>query len=114
MNWQLILDSIGPIALGAVAGTIPLTLASFSLGLIIAIALALMRISGVAWLSGIARAYISAIRGTPLLVQLFVIFYGLPSIGITIDPWTVEVADPDGAALAQIHFHDVLLGLIQR
>ncbi|WP_413319763.1 amino acid ABC transporter permease [Agrococcus sp. 1P02AA] len=87
MDWQLILDSIGPIALGAVAGTIPLAAASFVLGLLIAIGLALARISGVAWLSGIARAYISAIRGTPLLVQLFVIFYGMPQIGITLDPW---------------------------
>ncbi|WP_072313653.1 amino acid ABC transporter permease [Agrococcus sp. Marseille-P2731] len=87
MNWQLILESIGPIALGAVAGTIPLAAASFVLGLLIAIGLALARISGIAWLSGIARAYISAIRGTPLLVQLFVIFYGMPQIGITLDPW---------------------------
>ena len=38
-------------------------------------------------LSNIARFYVSVIRGTPLLVQLFVIFYGLPSIGIVIDPW---------------------------
>ncbi|MGM1030022.1 MAG: amino acid ABC transporter permease [Actinomycetota bacterium] len=87
MNWQLILESIGPIALGAVAGTIPLAAASFVLGLLIAIGLALARISGIRWLSGIARAYISAIRGTPLLVQLFVIFYGMPQIGITLDPW---------------------------
>lgn len=87
MNWELILESIGPIALGAITGTIPLTLASFGVGIVIAIALALARISGVAWLSGIARAYISAIRGTPLLVQLFVIFYGMPQIGITLDPW---------------------------
>ncbi|GAA1418215.1 amino acid ABC transporter permease [Agrococcus citreus] len=87
MNWELILESIGPIALGAVTGTIPLTLASFSVGIVIAIALALARISGIAWLSGLARAYISAIRGTPLLVQLFVIFYGMPQIGITLDPW---------------------------
>jgi cystine transport system permease protein len=35
----------------------------------------------------VARTYISVIRGTPLLVQLFVIFYGLPSVGITISPW---------------------------
>src|SRR3712207_5191254 len=38
-------------------------------------------------LAGTARAYVSVIRGTPLLVQLFVIFYGLPSVGLTIDPW---------------------------
>ena len=43
-------------------------------------------------LSGIARFYVSVIRGTPLLVQLFVIFYGLPAIGIVIDPWPSAIA----------------------
>ncbi|MBW8763689.1 MAG: amino acid ABC transporter permease [Microbacterium sp.] len=85
--WQLFLDSLGPIALGALLGTIPLTLASFALGLVIAIGIALMRISVNPVLSGIARFYISVIRGTPLLVQLFVIFYGMPAVGLTIDPW---------------------------
>lgn len=84
---QLFLDSFWPIVWGGVSGTIPLALASFALGLVIALGVALMRISGSRVLSGIARFYISVIRGTPLLVQLFVIFYGLPSIGLVIDPW---------------------------
>jgi cystine transport system permease protein len=37
--------------------------------------------------SGIARFYVSVIRGTPLLLQLFIVFYGLPSFGVTLDPW---------------------------
>jgi cystine transport system permease protein len=73
--------------IGAVTGTIPLALASFGLGLLLALLVALMRLSRNAVLSAIARIYISVIRGTPLLVQLFVIFYGLPSLGITISPW---------------------------
>jgi cystine transport system permease protein len=85
--WQLFLNSLGPIALGALLGTIPLALASFALGLVIAIGIALMRISVNPVLSAIAKFYISVIRGTPLLVQLFVIFYGMPAVGITIDPW---------------------------
>lgn len=85
--WQLFLDSLGPIALAGLTVTVPLALASFALGLLIAIGIALMRISVNPVLSGVARFYISIIRGTPLLVQLFVIFYGMPSIGITIDPW---------------------------
>jgi cystine transport system permease protein len=85
--WQLFLNSLGPIALGALLGTIPLALASFALGLVIAIGIALMRISVNPVLSAIARFYISVIRGTPLLVQLFVIFYGMPAVGVTIDPW---------------------------
>ena len=72
---------------GAITGTIPLTLASFVLGLILALLVALMRISRNPVLAGIARFYISVIRGTPLLVQLFVIFYGLPAIGVKLDPW---------------------------
>jgi len=85
--WQLFLDSLGPIAWAGLTVTVPLALASFALGLLIAIGIALMRISVNPVLSGVARFYISIIRGTPLLVQLFVIFYGMPSIGITIDPW---------------------------
>lgn len=86
-EWELFLSSLGPLALAGVTVTIPLAIISFLVGLAIAIAVALMRISEHRVLSGIARAYISVIRGTPLLVQLFVIFYGMPSIGVLIDPW---------------------------
>ncbi|MCI1019281.1 amino acid ABC transporter permease [Microbacterium sp. C5A9] len=89
--WQLFLDSLGPIALAGVTVTVPLALLSFALGLVIAILVALMRISVNPIVSGIARFYISVIRGTPMLVQLFVIFYGLPSIGVTLDPWPSAV-----------------------
>ena len=89
--WQLFLASVGPIALAGLVGTIPLALSSFALGLLIALGIALMRISTRSVVSGIARVYISIIRGTPLLVQLFVIFYGLPSIGVTIDPWPCAI-----------------------
>ncbi|WP_026550327.1 amino acid ABC transporter permease [Arthrobacter sp. Br18] len=87
MDWELLRDSFWPIVRGGLTGTIPLSLASFVLGLALALVLALLRISGRRVLSGIARGYISVIRGTPLLVQLFVIFYGLPSIGLVIPPW---------------------------
>jgi L-cystine transport system permease protein len=87
MDWELISSSLWPLLRGALTGTIPLALASFVLGLGLALVVALMRLSKVRVVSGIARAYVSVIRGTPLLVQLFVIFYGLPSVGVTIDPW---------------------------
>ena len=87
MDWELIASSLGPLLRGALFGTIPLALASFALGLALALVVALMRLSKVRAVSGIARAYVSVIRGTPLLVQLFVIFYGLPSIGVSLDPW---------------------------
>ncbi|MGO4230219.1 amino acid ABC transporter permease [Arthrobacter sp. YAF34] len=87
IHWDLVWSSLGPLLTGAITGTIPLALASFSLGLLLALLVALMRLSRNRLISAVARIYISVIRGTPLLVQLFVIFYGLPSVGITISPW---------------------------
>ena len=87
MDWDLVQTSFWPMLSATFVGTIPLALSSFVLGLALALVVAMMRISGQPVLSGIARFYVSVIRGTPLLVQLFVIFYGLPSIGLTIDPW---------------------------
>jgi cystine transport system permease protein len=87
MDWELVRSSLWPLVRGAVTGTIPLSLASFALGLALALLVALMRLSRVRVVAGLGRAYVSVIRGTPLLVQLFVIFYGLGSIGLRIDPW---------------------------
>ncbi|KAF0815722.1 L-cystine ABC transporter, permease protein TcyB [Bacillus sp. ZZV12-4809] len=80
------MNSFQPLLEGAILYTIPLTLISFICGLALAIFTALARISGNKALGAIARIYVSAIRGTPLLVQLFIIFYGLPTIGVIIDP----------------------------
>ncbi|MCM3708697.1 amino acid ABC transporter permease [Cytobacillus firmus] len=80
------MNSFQPLLKGAILYTIPLTLISFICGLALAIFTALARISGNKALGAIARIYVSAIRGTPLLVQLFIIFYGLPTIGVIIDP----------------------------
>ncbi|MGO2659747.1 amino acid ABC transporter permease [Mycetocola reblochoni] len=91
MDLSLFLDSLGPIALGAITGTIPLALVSFAFGLVLAVVVALARMSPSRWLRWPARAFISVIRGTPLLVQLFVIFYGLPNLGWTLDAWPSAV-----------------------
>jgi cystine transport system permease protein len=90
-TWALIVDSFWPLLWAGLRGTIPLALASFAIGLLIALGIALLRLSANRVLSGIARFYVSVIRGTPLLVQLFVIFYGLPSIGVVIDPWPAAI-----------------------
>lgn len=84
---DLLSRSIWPLARGALAATIPLTLASFALGLAIAILVALARLGESRILRGLASFYVSLIRGTPLLVQLFVIFYALPQLGVVIDPF---------------------------
>ncbi|HCN59927.1 MULTISPECIES: amino acid ABC transporter permease [Mammaliicoccus] len=70
-----------PMLEGLVKYSIPITLATFIIGLILALLTALMRISSSKVLKGIARFYVSIIRGTPMIVQLFIIFYGIPEIG---------------------------------
>ncbi|MEQ1955002.1 ABC transporter permease subunit [Mesorhizobium sp. CN2-181] len=85
-DWlQLMLNSLGPLIWAAFTFTAPLTLLSFGLGLALGLATALVRLFGAAPLVAVARFYVWVIRGTPLLVQLFLIFYGLPSAGITLD-----------------------------
>ena len=84
-------SSLLPLLEGAIYYTIPLTLISFVVGIVLAILTALARISSFKVLNGIARFYVSAIRGTPLLVQLFILFYGLPTVGIVIDPFPAAV-----------------------
>ena len=71
--------------------TIPLTLVSFFFAMIIAVVVALVQYANVPVLRQIARFYIWVIRGTPLLVQLFIIFYGLPSLGIMLDAFPAAV-----------------------
>ncbi|MET0447327.1 MAG: ABC transporter substrate-binding protein/permease [Aeromicrobium sp.] len=84
---DIVKDAAWPMLKKLLIATIPITIVSFIIGLALAIAAALANISGNRILSGIARAYISIIRGTPLLVQLFIVFYGLPEIGIDLAPW---------------------------
>lgn len=80
----ILLDSFFPLLKAGVMFTVPLTIISFFLGMIVAFAVAIIRVSNIRFLSGIVKFYVWIIRGTPLLVQLFIIFYGLPSIGITL------------------------------
>ncbi|TDL31514.1 amino acid ABC transporter permease [Jeotgalibacillus sp. S-D1] len=87
VDWELFQSSLWPMILNGIQYTIPLTLISFVCGLVIALLTALARLSASKILAGIARVYVSAIRGTPLLVQLFIIFYGLPDLGIVLDPF---------------------------
>lgn len=73
---HIFLDSLLPLFKAGVAYTIPLALVSFVLGLLLAVATALVRLSSWRIPGLIARFYVWIIRGTPLLVQLFIIFYG--------------------------------------
>ena len=90
-TWRLIDDNLWPLAKAALTMTIPLTIISFAIGLVIALGVALARLSPNVVLSNIARFYISVIRGTPLLVQLFIVFFALPEFGVRIDPFPAAV-----------------------
>lgn len=75
-----------PVLLQGTVLTIKFALMSMVFGLAIGTLVAIMGIGKIRVLRGIARAYVSVMRGTPLLVQIFVVYYGLPGIGISLDP----------------------------
>jgi cystine transport system permease protein len=85
-DWlRLMADSLPTLLWAGLIFTIPLTLLSFVLGLSLGLATAVARLFAPAPVAAVFRFYVWVIRGTPLLVQLFVIFYGLPSLGILLD-----------------------------
>lgn len=88
---NIIIDSFPKIIVPGILVTIPLTVISFSIALIIAIIVALIQFANVKILKWIMRFYVWVIRGTPILVQLFVVFYGLPRVGILIEPFPAAV-----------------------
>jgi cystine transport system permease protein len=83
--WDIIINSIPKILLPGITYTIPLTLLSFAIGMVIAIIVAVTRAMKIKVLSEIFRFYVWVFRGTPMLVQLFIIFYGLPNVGVRLD-----------------------------
>lgn len=80
-----------PYLLQGAVTTVMLTVVSMSLALVGGLLVALMRLSRSVPLQWVSGAYIEAIRGTPLLVQLFIIYYGLPQYGIRFDAFTAGV-----------------------
>lgn len=83
---NIIIDSFPKILELGLKVTIPISLLAFLLAFLISVVVAFIRFAHIKVLSVIARFYIWIIRGTPLLVQLYIFFYGLPSIGIKLDP----------------------------
>ena len=85
------LAEILPYLLRGAVTTIQLTVVSMALALVAGLALALMRLSRSRPLRFLSGAYIEIIRGTPLLVQLFIIYYGLPQYGIRLEAFAAGV-----------------------
>ena len=79
---ELVVDSFWKLLIPGLTQTIPLTVISFAIAMVIAIAVAMVQFANIRGLKQLARFYIWIVRGTPLLVQLFLFFYGLPKLGI--------------------------------
>lgn len=88
---DILLSSIWPILKAGLLVTIPLSLIAFAIALVIAVVTALARISNYRVLRWIFGTYVWVFRGTPLLVTLFIVFFGLPKLGITLDAWTAAI-----------------------
>lgn len=88
---EIIIDSFWHILLPGIKITIPLTIISFIIGVTIAIFTAIVQVANLKVFKQVARLYVWIIRGTPLIVQLYVIFYGLPGLGVTLDAFTAAV-----------------------
>ena len=89
--WSLFLESFPKILLPGLTMTIPLTAIAFSIALVIAVIVAMIQHARIPVLTPLTRAYIWIFRGTPLLVQLFVVFYGLPKAGVLLAPFPAAV-----------------------
>lgn len=103
--WGILIDSFWKMLIPGLLVTLPLTMISFSIALVIAVIVALVQFADIKPLKPLARFYIWVIRGTPLLVQLFVVFYGLPRVGVVIDPFPAAVivfSINEGAYAAEI------------
>lgn len=79
------------ILIASVKVTIPLTIIGFSLAMVIAMIMALVQYAKIPVLKTISRIYIWIFRGTPLLVQLFLAYFGLPKLGIVMDAFPCAV-----------------------
>ncbi|MGE6260599.1 amino acid ABC transporter permease [Heyndrickxia sporothermodurans] len=84
-------DSFFPILKAGLYFTIPLSIITFILGTLLAFLIAIIRISRLKPLIVLAKFYLWIFRGTPLLVQLFILFYGLPKAGITLAPFPAAI-----------------------
>ena len=98
----LILDSIPKMLMG-LGLTLQLLFLSLALGTALAIILLLMRISGRWFLSVPAMVYIYIFRGTPILAQIFIIYYGLPQLEFVRDSilWPI-LREPFGCAIVAL------------
>ena len=80
--WDILISSFPRLLGYGLKVTLPLTALSFALALLISVIVAMIQYAKVPVLRQVCRFYIWIVRGTPLLVQLFLVFYGLPQLGV--------------------------------
>lgn len=90
-DWDLVKANAGPMAWALLKVTIPLTIISFAIGLVIALGVAIARMSTNRFASLPARLFISLMRGIPVLVLLLIIYFGLPQLGLKFSPFVAAV-----------------------
>ena len=90
-GWMELLAGALPLMLKGAGWTLVLAVTSVVFGALVGALVALVRLAKIPLLAALAALYVSGFRGTPLLVQLFVIYFGLPSIGIQFDPITAGI-----------------------
>ena len=84
-------EALGKILIASIEVTIPLTVFGFALAMVVALFMALVQYANIKILKQFARFYIWIFRGTPLLVQLFLAYFGLPKLGIVLDAFPCEL-----------------------
>lgn len=88
---NILISSLPRLLSATVRLTIPLTILSFLFGLVFALFLAIVQVANIKVLKQFAQIYIWFFRGTPLLVQLFIIYFGMPSIGIVLPAFPAAI-----------------------
>lgn len=71
--------------------TVGISILSMMLAIVLGLVLVVMRLYGNKWLQMISTAYIEIYRGTPLLIQLYILYYGLPNIGIAMGAFAAAI-----------------------
>ena len=91
MSLELFMEVFTKIFIGGITVTIPLTIISFFFAMIIAILVAIVQVAKVPVLKQLARLYVRFIRGTPLIVQLYIVYFGVPYFNIKLSGWLSAV-----------------------
>ena len=102
--WNILVDSFPKLLGYGIRVTVPLTVFSFAIALTVALLVALIQYANMKGLRQVCRFYIWITRGTPLLVQLYIVFFGLPGIGIKLDAFIAAmlvIGFNEGAYMAE-------------